>query len=316
MEAALASTARPGGVHTPPRGYPRRGPGRRARRAVGESTTLDRGAPGLGRRAALAAAGACFMGCLAGLFAQPAGDAATVTYQSGTIVKTGTRVAAWFTGRGEARRTAARGALPGPVGIGGYVGGSVAGALVAGRPAVAFAVTAAVLVALTLWPARRRRRGCDRASRCVAVAVLPAGQRDGADVMAEVDDGTQQVGAEAAKDVHAEQHGNRRCSGDRAAMVRRLPDGSTRSPAARALRRAGRRRRPEAPRPATVPGPDLSPGTRRSSHRPVTRGAGAAAAPLRCHGPTLPPAPQRRIRRSGVPHCDLAGLSSEELLRG
>ncbi|MEV0130397.1 YoaK family protein [Dactylosporangium sp. NPDC050688] len=120
---------------------------------------FDRGAPGLDRRAVLAATGAFFMGCLGGLFARTAGIATTITYQSGTVMKTGTRVVAWIAGSGEARRKASQGVLLGLLGIGGYVSGSFVGALAGGRPMLTFALAAAVLVALmlTLRSLRRRR---------------------------------------------------------------------------------------------------------------------------------------------------------------
>ena len=120
---------------------------------------LDRGVPGLGRRAVLAAAGAFFMGCLGGLFARTAGIATTITYQSGTVLKTGTRVVAWITGSGAARRKASQGVMLGLLGIGGYVSGSFFGALTARRPMLTFVLAAAVLVALmlTLRSLRRRR---------------------------------------------------------------------------------------------------------------------------------------------------------------
>ncbi len=119
---------------------------------------LDLGAPGLDRRAVLAAAGAFFMGCLGGLFARTAGIATTITYQSGTVMKTGTRVVAWITGSGAARRKASQGVMLGLLGIGGYVSGSFFGALTASRPMLTFVLAAVVLVVLMLTLRSLRRR--------------------------------------------------------------------------------------------------------------------------------------------------------------
>lgn len=120
---------------------------------------LEHGPPERGRRAVLAVAGAGFMGCLAGQFARTGGIATTITYQSGTVMETGTRVVAWITGSGEARRKASQGVLLGLLGVSGYVGGSFVGALLAGRAMPAFGLAAAVLSGLMLtlrsWHHRR-----------------------------------------------------------------------------------------------------------------------------------------------------------------
>jgi uncharacterized membrane protein YoaK (UPF0700 family) len=123
---------------------------------------LDRGAPGLDRRAVLAAAGAFFMGCLGGLFARTAGIATTITYQSGTVMSTGTRVVAWITGSSAARREASQGVMLGLLGIGGYVSGSFFGALAGSRSMPIFGLAAAVLVALMLTLRSLRLRSLRR----------------------------------------------------------------------------------------------------------------------------------------------------------
>ncbi|GAA0715663.1 DUF1275 domain-containing protein [Dactylosporangium roseum] len=122
--------------------------------------TLDRGVPDPGRRAVLAAAGAFFMGCLGGLFVRTAGFATTITYQSGTVIKTGQRIVSWITGSGESRRKAAQGAMLGLLGLVGYVSGGFVGALASSRPIVTFALAVAALVVLmlTLRSARRPPR--------------------------------------------------------------------------------------------------------------------------------------------------------------
>ncbi|MFB9185917.1 DUF1275 family protein [Dactylosporangium sucinum] len=121
---------------------------------------LDRGVPGApGPRAVLAAAGAFFMGCFGGLFVRTAGIATTITYHSGTVMKTGERLVAWMTGSGQARRKASQGAALGLLGLAGYVSGAFLGTLSSNRPMLTFALVLLVLVALmlTLRSLRRRR---------------------------------------------------------------------------------------------------------------------------------------------------------------
>ncbi|MER7283851.1 DUF1275 family protein [Dactylosporangium sp. NPDC000244] len=119
---------------------------------------LDHGVPGPGRRAALAAAGGFFMGCFGGLFARTAGIATTITYQSGTVKKTGERIVAWITGSGQVRRKTSQGVALGLLGLAGYVGGAFLGTLTSGRPMLTFAVAGTVLAALLLTLRSIRRR--------------------------------------------------------------------------------------------------------------------------------------------------------------
>lgn len=106
-------------------------------------------------RVGLAAAGGFAMGCLATLFVRTAGIATTITYQSGTVAKTGERLAAWLTGPGVDRSAARRAALLGLLTLACYTAGGGVGTLAQQRPLWVPAWGSLALVAVA--PLLRRR---------------------------------------------------------------------------------------------------------------------------------------------------------------
>ncbi|MEU9508635.1 YoaK family protein [Micromonospora sp. NPDC048170] len=85
-------------------------------------------------RLALAAAGGFAMGCLATLFVRTAGIATSITYQSGTVAKTGERIARWLAGPGTDRARARQASLLGLLTLAGYAVGGGIGTLAQQRP--------------------------------------------------------------------------------------------------------------------------------------------------------------------------------------
>ncbi|MGC5028574.1 YoaK family protein [Micromonospora sp. DT229] len=85
-------------------------------------------------RALLAAVGGFAMGALATLFVRTAGIATTITYQSGTVAKTGERIVGWLLGPPQGRGRARKGFLLGLLTLAGYACGGGIGTLAQQRP--------------------------------------------------------------------------------------------------------------------------------------------------------------------------------------
>ncbi|MET8233372.1 YoaK family protein [Micromonospora sp. NPDC005298] len=95
---------------------------------------LDHGRHGPQSRIALSALGGFSMGCLATLFVRTAGVATTITYQSGTVAKTGERIVGWVAGPTADRSRARRASLLGLLTLAGYAVGGAIGTLAQQRP--------------------------------------------------------------------------------------------------------------------------------------------------------------------------------------
>ncbi|SCL73092.1 Uncharacterized membrane protein YoaK, UPF0700 family [Micromonospora peucetia] len=111
-------------------------------------------------RIALAAAGGLAMGALATLFARTAGITTAITYQSGTVAKTGERVGRWLAGPGTARRRARQGIFLGLLALTCYaVGGGIGTVTQQGQPrwVPAWGALALSTAALLLRQTRSRR---------------------------------------------------------------------------------------------------------------------------------------------------------------
>ncbi|WP_320065611.1 YoaK family protein [Micromonospora sp. RTGN7] len=120
---------------------------------------LEYGRHGTVGKIVLAAVGGLAMGSLATLFVRTAGIASTITYQSGTVAKTGERIAAWLAGPSADRRRARRALLLGLMMLASYALGGGIGALAQQRPLLAptWATLALAIVTLSLArPARSR----------------------------------------------------------------------------------------------------------------------------------------------------------------
>ena len=85
-------------------------------------------------RALLAAVGGFAMGALATLFVRTAGIATTITYQSGTVAKTGERIVGWLLGPPTGRTKARKGFLLGLLTLAGYAVGGALGTVAQHRP--------------------------------------------------------------------------------------------------------------------------------------------------------------------------------------
>ncbi|MFG1889270.1 YoaK family protein [Micromonospora sp. NPDC049051] len=110
-------------------------------------------------RVTLAAAGGLALGALATLFARTAGITTAITYQSGTVAKTGERVGRWLVGPGRGRSRARQGALLGLLGLTCYAAGGGVGTVAQERPlwVPAWAALALSTVALLLRQVRSAR---------------------------------------------------------------------------------------------------------------------------------------------------------------
>ena len=95
---------------------------------------------------------------MSALMVRSAGTAVTTTYQSGTVAKTGERIAAWITGTGPARARARHASLMGVIGIVGYATGGGVGALTERHPVWTFVVALSILLLLLLLTTRSPRR--------------------------------------------------------------------------------------------------------------------------------------------------------------
>ncbi|MET7876104.1 YoaK family protein [Micromonospora profundi] len=116
---------------------------------------LEYGRSGPQSRAALAALGGLAMGSLATLFVRTAGVATTITYQSGTVAKTGERIVGWIAGPGNSRSQARKGSLLGLLTLAAYAVGGALGTLAQQRPLWVPVWATLVLAAVAL--ALRRR---------------------------------------------------------------------------------------------------------------------------------------------------------------
>ncbi|WP_341715945.1 YoaK family protein [Micromonospora sp. FIMYZ51] len=106
-------------------------------------------------RALLAAIGGFAMGALATLFVRTAGISTTITYQSGTVAKTGERVVRWLAGPRADRSRARRASLLGVLTLAGYAVGGGIGTLAQQRPL--WVPTWAAFALLTVAPMIRHR---------------------------------------------------------------------------------------------------------------------------------------------------------------
>ncbi|WP_327010483.1 DUF1275 domain-containing protein [Dactylosporangium sp. NBC_01737] len=131
---------------------------------AGIDVALDRGPVAGVRWVVLVVIGGFSMGCMSALMVRSAGTAVNATYQSGTVAKTGERIAAWITGTGPARTGARHASLLGSIGIAGYATGGGVGALTQRHPVWTFAVAVSILCMLLLsLTARRPQPGTRRA---------------------------------------------------------------------------------------------------------------------------------------------------------
>ncbi|MFF5179618.1 YoaK family protein [Micromonospora sp. NPDC000316] len=105
-------------------------------------------------RAVLAAFGGLAMGSLATLFVRTAGVATTITYQSGTVAKTGERIVSWIAGSGNKRSQARKGSLLGLLTLATYAVGGALGTLAQQWPL--WVPVWATLVLAAMAPALRR----------------------------------------------------------------------------------------------------------------------------------------------------------------
>ncbi|MEV6813463.1 YoaK family protein [Micromonospora sp. NPDC051296] len=121
---------------------------------------LQYGRHGPQARIALSALGGFAMGCLATLFVRTAGVATTITYQSGTVAKTGERIVSWLAGPGVDRTKARRASLLGLLTLVGYAVGGGIGTLAQQRPlwVPAWATLALVAVMFMVRPNPARTR--------------------------------------------------------------------------------------------------------------------------------------------------------------
>jgi uncharacterized membrane protein YoaK (UPF0700 family) len=117
---------------------------------------LDRGAVAGIRWVVLVVAGGFSMGCMSALMVRSAGTAVSTTYQSGTVAKTGERIAAWITGTGPERTKARHASVMGIIGIAGYATGGGIGALTQHHAVGTFAVAVSILGLLLLLLTARR----------------------------------------------------------------------------------------------------------------------------------------------------------------
>ncbi|MGC4807668.1 YoaK family protein [Micromonospora sp. DT233] len=115
---------------------------------------LTYGRHGGAARVVLAGVGGVAMGCLTTLFVRTAGVASTITYQSGTVAKTGERIATWLAGPSADRGRSRRALLLGLAGLVAYAVGGGIGALAQQRPLWVPAGAALALAVVTLTLAR------------------------------------------------------------------------------------------------------------------------------------------------------------------
>ncbi|WP_433393568.1 DUF1275 family protein [Micromonospora sp. KLBMP9576] len=126
---------------------------------AGLNALLHHGHQGGLPRIALAAAGGFAMGALATLFARTAGITTAITYQSGTIAKTGERVGRWLAGSGAERSRARQGTFLGLLALTCYAVGGGVGTVAQAHPLWVPVWGALVLSALGLLLRPVRRRG-------------------------------------------------------------------------------------------------------------------------------------------------------------